>query len=625
MSVRVRFAPSPTGNLHFGNLRAALFNWLFARHEGGKFLLRIEDTDRERSTPEAIRNVFESLEWSGLMPDEPTVYQTANLARHQAAAQKLIDRNQAYRATPVSAWAEAPAQAAAETALPAFAAFLREFRADIDARYAKHKTEFEAREAEKKPSKRRDYRPPLALGVAAAAVSDEGESPAPALFFRLPFHIGDSKFAFDTDEEFAIKTHPNWPLLIHWNGLEFAPRFDRHTGQEPFDALAFDLQQRSLAGFPTLECLDDSGKVLYRLQDDLAAVEAGAIRVLSGVSQIRSRRRYVKFKDRIKGELKKPFDSLKNRLVLRSDNTPVFHLANVVDDIDQGITHILRGDDHVDNSYWHLLLFEALQATPPEYGHLPMIVNAEGKPYSKRDGDVDVASFRDAGVLPEAFVNYMALLGWAPGDNREKMSRAEIIAVFSLERVGATAAQFDPAKLANLNGQYIRELPLADLTARVKPFMEKALGKDKVTGLDPVWLEAFVKIEQERLTRLADIVSDKSQYFFEDSVTANREDKRIRKIVEDGRTPEILKAMQAGLAGLGDFSVGSNGKALGDVAQMCETKIKEVAEAMALGLKEVGPVLRVALTGGLVSPPIGELCALLGSQAVAARIQNSLR
>ncbi|HTL51634.1 MAG TPA: glutamate--tRNA ligase family protein [Planctomycetota bacterium] len=618
MTVRVRFAPSPTGNLHFGNLRAALFNWLFARHEKGQFLLRLEDTDLARSTPEAIENVYEALRWAKLNWDEEPIFQTHKLKAHQAAAEKMLATGNAYRAAPVSAWAEPAAQAAAAEKVPAFAQFLTAFRADIDARYAKHKVEFEAREAEKKPSKRRDYRAPLALGPTADA------SAAPAVFFRMPFHIANSKFAVDSDEQVTLNVHPKWPVLVHWNGIEYAGRLERHTGQEPYEALAFDLQQRSLAGFPTLEALDQNGQVIYSLASDLKAIEGGALRVLDGVYTLRSKRRYAQLNDLIKGVLKKPFDSLKNRLILRSDGTPVFHLANVIDDIDSKITHILRGDDHVDNSFWHPFLFEAVGATPPLYGHLPMIVNAEGKPYSKRDGDVDVASFRDQGILPEAFVNYLALLGWSPGDNREKMSVDEIIAAFTLERIGDTAAQFDNAKLANLNGQYLRELPVAELVARVKPFMVKALGADKVAALDPVWLEAFVKIEQERLTRLSEIISDKSRYFFDDTITVQRDDKRVRKILEDAKTPQILEAMLQALTALGEFRLGQNGRPIAELAPLCESKVKEVAEKMGLGLKDVGPVLRVALTGGLVSPPIGELCALVGSRNIAARLSSAL-
>lgn len=618
MTVRVRFAPSPTGNLHFGNLRAALFNWLFARHEKGQFLLRLEDTDLARSTPEAIENVYDSLRWAQLDWDEEPIFQTHKLKSHQAAAEKLMARGHAYRATPVSAWAEQAAQQAAAEKAPAFAQFLAGFRADIDARYAKHKVEFEARELEKKPSKRREYRAPLALGATAEA------SAAPAVFFRMPFDIGGSKYAVESDEVVTLQVHPRWPVLVHWNGLEYAPRFERHTGDEPYEALAFDIQQRSLAGFPTLEALDKDGQVLYALAQDLPAIQSGAIRVLEGVYTLRSKRRFAQFTDLIKGVLKKPFDSLKNRLILRSDNTPVFHLANVVDDVDSKITHILRGDDHVDNSFWHPFLFEGLGEKPPQYGHLPMIVNAEGKPYSKRDGDVDVASFRDQGILPEAFINYMALLGWSPGDNREKMSRDEIVQAFTLDRIGDTAAQFDAVKLANLNGQYLRELALTDLVERVKPFLVKALGKEKVDALDPVWLEAFVKIEQERLTRLNEIVTEKSRYFFEENITVQRDDKRVRKILEDGKTPQILEATLQALQSLGDFQVGRSGRPVAELAPLCESKIKDVAEKLGLGLKDVGPVLRVALTGGLVSPPIGELCALVGSKNVIARLLGFL-
>ena len=238
-TVRVRFAPSPTGNVHIGNIRAAIFNWLFARHEGGAFLLRIEDTDRERSTPDAIENLLDAMDWLGLDFDEEPLYQSSRLEAYREAAERLIEGGFAYR-------------------------------------------------------------------------SDLGD-PAKG-------------------EAVVFRAH-----------------------------------------------------------------------------------RTVVFEDLVKGRMRKDEKQMKDFVILRSDGTPVFHLANVVDDIHMGITHVIRGDDHVDNTFNHLLIYEALEAAPPRFAHLPMLVNDRGKPYSKRDGDAFVGEFREKGYLPEALFNFLALLGWSPG------------------------------------------------------------------------------------------------------------------------------------------------------------------------------------------------------------------
>ncbi|MCL1857344.1 MAG: glutamate--tRNA ligase, partial [Kiritimatiellaeota bacterium] len=301
--MRVRFAPSPTGKVHIGNIRAAIFNYLFARHCGGAFLLRVEDTDLERSTPEAIQTLLECMAWLGLDYDEPELYQTKQTAHHVAMAEELVQRGLAYR-------------------------------------------------------------------------EDKGG-----------------------------------------------------TGKG--------------------EC------IIFRMPKE-------------GV---------VEFEDLVKGTLRKQAVDTQDFVIVRSDGSPVFHLANVLDDITQKVTHIIRGDDHVENTFKHVELFKAFGCTPPQYAHLPMIINQQGKPYSKRDGAAFVGEFRDNGYLPEVLFNFLALLGWSPGDDKEVMSRDELIALFSLDRVKSNPAQFDLKKLEWMNGEYIRRMS-------PEAYMEVFMAHTRAAGYD---------------------------------------------------------------------------------------------------------------------------------------------
>ena len=285
--IRVRFAPSPTGKVHIGNIRAAIYNWLFARHTGGKFLLRVEDTDLERSTPEAIAVLFDCMKWLGLDWDEEVFYQTKNVKRHLEVVDQLLASGHAYKVEKTS----------------------------------------------------RDGK----TGVVT--------------MFKMP---------------------------------------------------------------------------------------------KEGV---------IEFDDIVKGHMAKKAEDIQDFAIVRSDGSPIFHIANVVDDIDQRVTHIIRGDDHVENTFKHICIFRALGAEVPKYGHLSMIVNQQGKPYSKRDGAAFVGEYREQGYLPEALFNYLLLLGWNPGDNREVLTRQEMIDLFELEKVHVTAAMFDPKKLAWMNGEYIKKIP----------------------------------------------------------------------------------------------------------------------------------------------------------------------
>ncbi|MBO7742368.1 MAG: hypothetical protein J6S21_07430, partial [Victivallales bacterium] len=371
MSIRVRFAPSPTGQVHIGNIRAAIFNWLYARHVGGEFLLRVEDTDLARSTPEAIAALLDVMEWLGLSYDDEIFYQTTQSQRHVNAAREMLEQGMAYE--------------------------------------------------------------------------DNKGGEAPAVLFTFPYNTDGIPGIAVAGEE-NVTLHEAEPLRISRKGVDFATVSSKGKAA-PAGAC--------LAGFKDLKVFDEAGNEIFSLEAHLNEVLGGGSYVLPEARRITYTRRTISYTDLVKGEMTKPLDALKDFVILRSDGSPVFHLANVMDDITQGVTHIIRGDDHVENTFKHLFLFHALGAQAPAYAHLPMIVNAQGKPYSKRDGDAFVGDFRDKGFTADALFNYLSLLGWSPGDDREKMSRQELIDAFTLERCLRAPSQMDIQKLTNLNGQYI--------------------------------------------------------------------------------------------------------------------------------------------------------------------------
>lgn len=428
--VRVRFAPSPTGQVHIGNIRAAIFNWLYARHVGGKFLLRVEDTDLERSTPEAIRTLLDVMQWLGLNYDEPEMYQTKNVKRHLECAEQLVRDGFAYRA--------------------------------------------------EKPTK-------------------DGKT-GEVVIFRMPKE----------------------------------------------GVLAFD--------------------------------------------------------DLVKGHIEKKAEDTQDFVIVRSDGSPVFHLANVVDDLDQGITHVIRGDDHVENTFKHLELFKALGATPPRYGHLPMIVNAQGKPYSKRDGAAFVGEFRDQGFLPEALFNYLLLLGWNPGDDREVLTRDEMVDLFSLEACHSSPAKFDPKKLQWMNGEYIHRAPRdaykAELVKRVE-----AAGLSIPADFN---MELLVDQLQIRTKFWSDIPGNCAYFFTEDyELDPKAVEKRLAK-------PEV-KGILLDLA---------------DRFEKLEPFTAAAGEEMVKGLSQgngMGPwvhPIRVAVSGKTEGPGLFEMLELLGRDRTVARLRK---
>lgn len=431
MSVRVRFAPSPTGHVHIGNIRAAIFNWLFARHENGRFLLRIEDTDKERSTPEAVKAILDAMEWLGLTFDEPAMYQSTQHAAHQAAAEQLLRTGHAYR-------------------------------------------------------------------------EDKGG-----------------------------------------------------TGQG--------------------ECI-----VFKMPGTDMA------------------------FRDEIKGDLRKAAADMKDFVIVRSDGSPVFHLANVVDDITQGITHIIRGDDHVENTYRHVALFQALGAPVPRYAHLPMIVNAQGKPYSKRDGAAFVGEFRENGYSAEALFNYLTLLGWSPGDDREKLTREETIACFTLDRVKSGPAQMDLRKLQHLNSLYLAELPPAEFAARIRAFHGSRL--DWLAGADEALFLQVCGLLQSRTTLLAQAADWK--YFFVDRI--DYDEKAVHKNLKKEGIRPALEQIRGALAAC-EFSVSG-----------VQQAIRAVESALGLGEGKLNQPIRVAVTGVTIGAGLYETLHVLGRERTLARLDRTL-
>ena len=430
--IRVRFAPSPTGKVHIGNIRAAIYNWLFARHTGGKFLLRVEDTDLERSTPEAIQVLFDCMKWLGLDYDEEVFYQTKNAPRHLAVAEQLLASGHAYKVERTS----------------------------------------------------RDGK----TGVVT--------------MFRMP--------------------------------------------------------------------------------------KEGTI----------------EFDDIVKGHMAKKAEDIPDFAIVRSDGSPIFHLANVVDDIDQRVTHIIRGDDHVENTFKHICLFRALGAPIPKYGHLSMIVNQQGKPYSKRDGAAFVGEYREQGYLPEALFNYLLLLGWNPGDDREVLTREEMIRLFELEKVHVTAAMFDPKKLAWMNGEYIKMIPPADFQAEMKRRVAAAGLADG--GHDAAWWDYLAAQIQPRTKVLNDLDTSLTCFFSDDyPMDAKAVEKRLKK---PGVKATLLDLVtRFGAVAAADWT-----------APNLEALVKGLSQGGGMG-PWVHPI-RVAVSGRGEGIGLFEMLQLLGKETTLARL-----
>ncbi len=525
--IRTRFAPSPTGNVHIGNIRVAIFNWLYARSVGGEFVIRVEDTDLQRSTPEAIEKMFGALKWLGLEYEGEPFYQTAAAQTHKEAAEKLLESGLAVKA-------------------------------------------------------------------------GEGEP----VYLRICSELFDPAFVSEPREEAEIK----------WKGGELVA--DRETILHTVTSPKSGETYKTPVNWETLAearlILEDGSEVAAEEVRSKLGTEVVPLAAHAGgtVVAVRFKRRYVFFEDMVLGRCEKPVDSLRNLVIVRSDGSPVFHIANVIDDATQEITHILRGNDHVENTYRHLFIYKALGLTPPAYGHFPMIVNAKGKPYSKRDGDAYVGDFKEKGFLPEALFNFLALCGWAPGDDREVMTKEEMAAVFTLERVNASPAQFDLKKLAWMNQQYLQQLEFPTFVTMLRAEAERA-GLD-IQSRGEEWFEILAGTQRERITQLADFISN-TTYFF--SAEYGYDSKAVKKnlLKNEGQGLQMLKRLSEFLAGITEWK-----------SAVIEAELNRFAEENELMMGLVAQPLRVACTGSTVSPGIGETLYLIGKSEVLVRIQRTL-
>lgn len=521
MDIRVRFAPSPTGHVHIGNIRTAIFNWLFARHGGGKFLLRVEDTDRERSTQAAIDTLLECMGWLGLDFDEEIFYQSRNAAAHVNAAEKMLSTGKAYR----------------------------------------------------------------------PKVS--GPEPAPVIF-QIPWDT-DNNPSVRGAGDVEIQTDPAMPVKISRNGIQFSQVNEKGKSAE---------RSASLAGYHRLKIYDAAGALIFEIENEIANIlKNDAVFEITNCAKFAFQRREVVFKDIIKGELAKPLDTMKDLVIVRGDGSPVFHLANVLDDIEQKITHIIRGDDHVENTYRHIFLFQAVGFPVPQYGHLPMIVNQAGKPYSKRDGDAYVGDFRSKGYLPEALFNYLSLLGWSPGDDREKMSRKELIEAFTLERVKSSSAQFDMNKLGNMNGQYMAEMNPGLFTETTWQISE---SQGWTSGIDRSYFAEVAKLMQSRMKLFTQVSTWK--YFFFDEF--EKDEKAFAKLLADRKSVVAIKNVLENLSSTAEFTLDTIRESIRD-AEMLN------------GIQEgkLNQPLRIALTGQTTGAGIYETAEMLGRERTLKRLR----
>lgn len=459
--VKTRFAPSPTGYLHIGGARTALFSWLYARKTGGQFVLRVEDTDRERSTPEAVQAILDGLAWLGLNADEGPYYQTQRFGRYQEVIEQLLDSGQAY-------------------------------------------------------------------------------------------HCYCSKQRLEDlrNRQEAAKEKPRYDGLCRH-------RKDAPDGVQPVVRFANPVD----------------GEVLIN--------------------------------DLIKGQVTIRNQELDDLIIARADGTPTYNLTVVVDDLDMGITHVIRGDDHLNNTPRQINILQALGAQPPEYAHVPMILDADGKKLSKRTGAASVMEYEQEGYLPEAVLNYLVRLGWSHGD-QEIFSREQMIELFDISAINASASALNPEKLLWLNEHYIKELPASEIAARLRPYLERAqIGIDNGPDLVDV-----VEVLGERCKTLVEMAQG-SRCFYQDfdEFDATAAKKHLRPVAA-----EPLQKVRDLLSGESDWQ-----------PENLHRCVEQAATELEVGMGKVGQPLRVAVTGQGSSPGIDITLALVGRERTLKRIDMALQ
>ena len=483
--VRVRFAPSPSGDLHVGNIRTALYDWAFARHHGGTFVFRIEDTDRSRVTAEHIHAATESLRWLGLD------------------------------------WAEGP-----EVGGP-YGPYLQSQRLDIYAEWAQRFLD-----------------------------------------------SGHAYYCYCTPDE-----------------LEARREQARAQGRPP----GYDGRCRELTA-EQVEAFRSEGRapvVRFRMPEGSTT-----------------------FTDLIRGEVHFAHEYVPDFVLMRADGSPLYTLAVAVDDILMGITHILRGDDLLSSTPRQMAVYAAMGVKPedfPVFAHLPFVLGADNQKLSKRNGEVSIAWYRREGFLPEAMVNYLALLGWSLGDDREDFTLAEMVEAFDIDRVNSNPARFDMKKLEAINGDKIRALKPEDFASRITPFLQQAgLVAHPPTPSELQLIEGGAPLVQERMTRLTEAVGMLGFLFVAEDHFTVQEEAATRLLTEESRP--ALEAARTALEGLDDWR-----------SEEIEAALRAaLVDGLGLKPKHAFSPIRVAVTGRRVSPPLFESMELLGRERTLARLTSAL-
>ena len=481
---RVRFAPSPTGYLHVGGARTALFNWLFARHEGGTFILRVEDTDVERNRPELLDGILKDLKWMGLDWDEGPYFQSQRLAIYRRAAEKLVASGAAYYC----------------------------------------------------------YCPPEKYGS------------------------GD----FAEDEEVSQAKE----------GKDAAPR--RVTRCNCRDARP----------------ASDAQKPAVRFRVPLAPA--------------------TQFEDAVFGRSEVSNEEIEDFVLLRSPKTeeqatglPTYQLGAVVDDIEMRITHVIRGVDHLSNTPKQVLLYRALGAAPPVFAHVPLILGPDRTRLSKRHGATSVGAYADEGFLPEAFRNFLALLGWSPGDDTEFMRTADLVRRFSLTGVSRTNAIFDRPKLEWFNTQYLQRLPIEELLPHVEAELQRAgLWQPEWANATREWFARTVDLLRPR-TRLLPDFSTWARAFFSDDFAYDPQARE--KFWKDERLPALLGRLADELDALTEWN-----------HDACDHALRRLAEVQGVKAGLLINATRVAIVGQAVAPPLFDTMVALGKERVVSRLRRAL-
>ena len=483
MAPRVRFAPSPTGFLHVGGARTALFNWLYARRTGGVFVLRIEDTDAERSSDAMVEGILDGLRWLGLEWDEgPKIggehgpyFQSQRFDRHRAVAAQLVARGLAY-------------------------------------------------------------------------------------------------YCYCTPEELTAKRTAAEQAAGGW-------KYDRTCCALTLDEIAAREEQRTPRA------------IRFRVPDGTT-----------------------RFDDLVHGEIAFDHANIEDFVIVRSDGLPTYQLSVVSDDVEMKITHVVRGDDHISNTPKQILLYRAMGAELPQFAHVPLIFGPDRKRLSKRHGATSVMEYARGGYLPEAMTNFLALLGWSPGNDRELFTRDELVQAFALEGISGGNAVFNPEKLDWFNQQHFTRLAPDELALRVKPSFEAAgEWRDEFLGDRRAWFFAVLELFRPRAKRLDDFVT-LSRFFFVDVDALAYDAAAVEKHLRAADMDEHLAAVDAAFAALDTFD---------PIA--IEAALRSVADARGVKAASLIHAVRVAMTGKTVSPGLFEVLSLLGRARVHDRLVEARR